>query len=132
METLVTQAQGRVSVTILRITGRINLGNAAEIEQKARQIQQGGSRHLVIDLSQVESLTSAGLRAILIIYKIFRDEMPQETGIGSQEGRQVDTNKSPQVKLAGPSTDIRRVLKIAGFEAFLEVYDTVDEAVASF
>jgi anti-anti-sigma factor len=132
MELSVTQAQGRVSVTILHITGRINMGNAAEIEQKARQIHQDGSRYLVIDLSQVESLTSAGLRAIHVIYKLFRDGELQETNAGAQAAGQVASAQSPQVKLAGPSADIHRVLKIAGFEAFLEIYSTVDEAVVSF
>ena len=132
MEISVSQQQGRVPVTVLHIAGRINLGNASEVEQKAREIYQDGSRNMIIDLSEVESLTSAGLRAIHIVYKFFRDAAPPETGNDALEERDPTSIKSPYIKLAGASPDIRRVLKIAGFELFLETYDTVDEAVASF
>ena len=132
MDIFVSQAQGRVPVTVMHLAGRINLGNASEIEQKAREIYQEGSRYLVIDLSQVESLTSAGLRVLHIIYKLYRDATPAEMGEGALDASDASSIKSPYIKLAGPSTDIRRVLKIAGFELFLEIYDTVDEAVASF
>ena len=132
MEISVSQMQGRVPVIVLHIAGRINLGNASDIEQKARQIHESGTHCLVLDMTQVESLTSAGLRVIHIIYKLFRDTTPPETDKEALDARDASSIKSPYLKLAGPSPDIRRVLKIAGFELFLEIYDTVDEAVASF
>jgi anti-anti-sigma regulatory factor len=36
------------------------------------------------------------------------------------------------LKLAGVSPGIREVLKISGITKFIEIYDTVDDAVRSF
>jgi hypothetical protein len=36
------------------------------------------------------------------------------------------------LKLAGAIPPIREMLQIAGITQFIEIYDTVDEAVASF
>jgi hypothetical protein len=36
------------------------------------------------------------------------------------------------LKLAGPIPEIREMLDVAGVAQYLEMYDTVEEAVASF
>jgi hypothetical protein len=41
-------------------------------------------------------------------------------------------DKTKHLKLAGPIPPIREMLGIAGITQFIEIYDTVDEAVASF
>ena len=62
--------QGRIPVTVLQLQDRVNLGNTAELEQAAREAFVAGRRDMVIDLSKAPSLTSAGIRAILIIHKM--------------------------------------------------------------
>ena len=59
----ITQRQGRVPVTIFQLLDRINLGNFAELEKISKGAYDSGTRDLVIDLSQIESLTSIGVRA---------------------------------------------------------------------
>lgn len=110
----VSQAQGRIPVTVFHIQDRVNLGNFAELEQTAKDAHANGMRDLVIDLSKSESLTSIGVRALVIIHKM----------LSTDDGR--------HLKLAGVIPPIREMLQIAGVTQFLEVYDTVDEAVASF
>jgi anti-sigma B factor antagonist len=110
----VTQRQGRVPVTVFHIQDRINLGNYKLMEDAAREAYENGTRDLVIDLSASESLTSIGVRALVIIHKML-----------SAEG-------GNHLKLAGPIPSIREMLGIAGITQFIEIYDTVDEAVASF
>lgn len=121
MEIVVSQAQGRLPLTIMRIVGRINLGNTAELEKRAQELYKGGARHLVIDLAETESLTSAGLRAIITIVKAF------DQGLGG-----VRDVKSPTVKLANPSPQINQVLTVAGFYTFLDIFGTLQEAIDSF
>ncbi len=120
MEFAVSQEQGRVPVTVIRLAGRINLSNAEEFEKQAQSIFQNGARELLIDLAQVESITSAGLRAILATTKLFG---------GDSAG---SNSKSPYVKLLAPTSPVRQVLKIAGFDSFLEIHNDLKNAVASF
>lgn len=124
MEIAISQEQGRVPVTVFQVKGRVNLGTAELLQAEARKAIESGARDLLLDLSEVDSLTSAGLRALHHIYNLLHDESP--TG---QSGGDV---KSPHLKLLNPPAGVRSVLKIAGFDMFLEVHDDLKAAVASF
>ena len=110
----ISQAQGRIPVTVFRLQDRINLGNFAELEDTAKDSYNNGMRDLVLDLSQTVSLTSIGIRAIVIIHKML-----------SNDG----TN---HMKIANPMSYIREMLDISGVTQYIEIYNTVDEAVAAF
>ena len=110
----VTQAQGKVPVTVFQIQDRVNLGNYKELEASAREAYDNGTRDLVIDLSESDSLTSIGIRALVVIHKM----MSTETG--------------KHFKLAGVSKPIHDMLEVAGITQFIEIHETVDEAVATF
>jgi anti-anti-sigma factor len=113
----VSQAVGRVPVTIFELQDRVNLGNTAELERVAREAYTSGTRDLVIDISKVDSFTSAGIRALLVIYKLF----------AGNEGR-----KSNHVKLVSPTRYVREVLEVSGVADSIEVYDALEGAIASF
>jgi anti-anti-sigma factor len=110
----IAQAQGRVPVTIFQLQDRVNLGNFAELEDTAKEAYNNGTRDLVMDLSQTVSLTSIGIRAIVIIHKM----------LSSDGGK--------HLKIANPMPYIREMLEISGVTEYIEIYNTVDEAVASF
>ena len=110
----ISQAQGRVPVTVFQLQDRINLGNFAELEETAKEAHDNGMRDLVLDLSETVSLTSIGIRAIVIIHKM------------------LSTDGGKHLKLANPMPYIREMLDIAGVTQSIEIYNTVEEAVASF
>jgi anti-anti-sigma factor len=112
----VSQSQGRVPVTILKLHDRVNIGNTAELEKAAKEAYDAGGRNMVIDLSDAPSLTSAGIRTVIGIYKML--ENPEDKG--------------KHLKLANLSAPVQKVLDIAGLLEYLEVYNSVDEAVTSF
>jgi anti-anti-sigma factor len=112
-----SQVEGRVPVTVFELQDRVNLGNTAEFEQAAREAYANGTRELVIDISKVDSFTSAGIRALLIIYKL----------LAGNEGK-----KSKHVKLVSPTSYVREVLEVAGVADSIEIYDSLEEAIASF
>jgi anti-anti-sigma factor len=66
-------------------------------------------------MSATEAITSAGLRAILYIYKL----LSNSPGAGG-------------VKLLCPSAEVQRVLKVAGFDRYLEIYSDRQTAIDSF
>lgn len=110
----ISQKQANIPITIFTLQDRIHLGNFAEIEQIAKDAYKNGVRDLVIDLSKTESLTSIGVRALVIIHKLF------------------SASGGSHLKLAGVIAPIRDMLEIAGITQFIEVYDTVEQAVAAF
>ena len=110
----VSQVQGNIPVTVFQIKDRVNLGNYKELEASAKEAYDNGTRDLVIDLSQSDSLTSIGIRALVVIHKM------------------MSTDGEKHFKLAGVSNPIRDMLQVAGITQFIEIYDTVDEAVAAF
>jgi anti-anti-sigma factor len=110
----ISQAQGRIPVTIFQLQDRVNLGNYQELEQTAKEEYDKGMRDLVIDLSQTPSLTSIGIRALVVIHKI----------LAKDDGT--------HLKLAGAIQPIREMFDIAGISGAIEMYNSVDEAVASF
>jgi anti-anti-sigma factor len=124
MEIIVSHQQEPQPVTIFAIDGRINLGNTDRLEASAKEAFQKGTRNLVLDLSKVESITSAGLRTILVIHKMLASAKST-----SAEGY---SGKSKHLKLAGPTPQVHRVLTTAGFTEILEIYDQMSAAVASF
>ena len=111
----ISQIQGRVPVTVFQLQERIHLGNFSELENLAKDAYENGTRNLVIDLCKTESMTSIGLRALVVIHKILA---------------RVDNRK--HLKIAGATTVMREIMQVAGISQFIEVHDTVDEAVASF
>jgi anti-anti-sigma factor len=112
----VSQAQGRVPVTVFQLHDRVNMGNTAEFEQAVKEAYAAGGRNMVIDLSKVPSLTSAGIRTILVIYKMLTEAK----------------DKARHLKLVNPTPHVREVLDIAGLLDYIEVYKSQNEAVASF
>ncbi|MFT3890684.1 MAG: STAS domain-containing protein [Anaerolineales bacterium] len=110
----VLQRQGRVPVTIFELVDRINLGNFAELEKIVKEAYDAGTRDLVIDLSKIEALSSIGVRALVIVHKL------------------LSTDGKKHLRLSGLSSSMHDVLEIAGITQFIDVYATVDEAVASF
>jgi len=132
MKIKVSQKMGRVPVTILHIEGRINLGTADNLRQEAQTIFEKGARDLLIDLSEVKSITSEGLRAIHSIYKLYLDKPSPETLNGERLRSEMEPEKASHFKLLNPSSDILRVLKISGFDEFIEIHHNFEDAIASF
>jgi len=110
----ISHAQGRVPVTVFHLQDRVNLGNFAELEETAKESYNNGMRDLVIDLSKTPSLTSIGIRALVVIHKL------------------LSADRARHLKLAGAIPAIRDMLDVAGVTQYIEMYGTVEEAVASF
>jgi len=110
----ITQRNEKVPVTVFQIRDRISIENFAELENLTKEAYEKGMRSLILDLSPLTGITSIGVRAIVVIHKI------------------LSANGGSPLKLVGINPRIRNVLQIAGITQFIEVYDTVDEAAASF
>ena len=123
-----SQIQGEVSVTILHLSGHLHGSTEQQLIDRARQAHEDGSTHILLDLSSLEILTSAGLRAI---HNIFNLLTPQsDVTVIRQHGE--EPYKSPYFKLVCPNPDVYYILNIAGFLQNILIYNNMDEAVNSF
>ena len=62
MDVTVSQAQGRVPVTIFHITGAVT--DNRDLEARAQAAYDGGARNILLDLTEVPYMATAGLRAL--------------------------------------------------------------------
>ena len=123
-----SQIKGDIPVTILHLSGHLHGNTERELLDRARQAQEDGSKYLLLDLSGVEVLTSAGLRAIHNIFNLFTPKSDLE--IIRQHGE--EPYKSPYFKLVSPNPNVYYVLNIAGFLQNILIYNNMEEAVESF
>jgi anti-anti-sigma factor len=123
-----SQIQGEVSVTILHLSGHLHGNTEQQLVDRAQQAHEDGSTHILLDLSGLEVLTSAGLRAI---HNIFNLLTPQsDVTLIRQHGE--EPYKSPYFKLVCPNPNVYYILNIAGFLQNILIYTNMDEAVNSF
>jgi len=123
-----SQIQGEVTVTILHLSGHLHGNTENQLLDRARQAYEDGSKYLLLDLSGVEILTSAGLRAIHKIFNLFTPQNDVQVIRQHEE----EPYKSPYVKLVCPNPEIYYVLNIAGFLQNILIYNNMEDAVNSF
>lgn len=123
-----SQIQGEVTVTILHLSGHLHGNTENQLLDRARQAYEDGSKYLLLDLSGVEILSSAGLRAIHKIFNLFTPQSDVE--IIRQHGQ--EPYKSPYFKLVCPNPEIYYVLNIAGFLQNILIYNNMEDALNSF
>jgi len=129
MQIVVSQEEGRVPITVFNLKGEIGAHNYDQIQNQVSETFESGTRNLILDLSEVTYMSSAGLRALHAIFKIMHpDTADQEMETGVSGG----ITKSPHLKVVTPPPDILKVIKAVGFDVFLEIYDSREKAVASF
>lgn len=111
MDILKREEQG---VIILAPNGRLDSNSAPVLEQEISTIDAGdGGHHLLIDFSQVEYISSAGLRVVLKTVK--------ERQRGSRS-----------FAVSNMQDHVREVFEISGFDSYVNIHPDVDKALASF
>jgi len=123
----ITKTDGEVPV--LHLAGHLDGETENFLVTEATSIFNTGKKNLIIELSKVDIISSAGLRAIHVIYKMFTQHPDIEKWQSEHPG---ETFKSPFMKLAQPSSQVHYVLSMAGYLQNIYIYPTLQEAVNSF
>lgn len=100
-------------VAILRISGDLDSKTFQDLETKAGEVIDAGTTNLLLDMSCVNYIGSAGLRALHGISNKLK------TGSG-------------QLKLLKPSDAVNRIMHTLGFDKFFSIYGDLDEALKTF
>lgn len=113
----VSREEGDRAVATLRLTGSVDANTQGQLEDKAKEAIDGGAEYLLIDMSGVSYLGSAGMRAVHAITNMLS---PEDPGM-----------RSDRLKIVSPSDAAGRVLKTLGFDTVIGVHGSIDEAVAA-
>jgi anti-anti-sigma factor len=112
------QVQADVPVTVFHVRGWLDAQSEEQLLEAARTSYDNGARYLLIDMSELDTLTSAGMRALQKVYQIFT---PKE-----------DHFKVAHLKLCNAPPQIYNVLGITGFLHNIPMYESLDAALQSF
>ncbi len=107
-----------VPVTVLHLRGWLDAQGEELLLAVARDVYDAGARFLLIDLAEVDALTSAGMRAMQKVYKLFT----------TVEER----FKVIRVKLCNAPLEVYHVLGVTGFLQNIPNYETQQTALDSF
>jgi anti-anti-sigma regulatory factor len=136
MNITITQKQGRVPVTLLELDGKLDGSNYQQLLVETQKIYLNGARDLLIDLSKLTFLSSAGLAAIHQTALIFCGQpmAGEESGWASYHAidRDRDSGVQKHVKLLSPQPAVATLLDIAKFDSLFEIHANLDAAVTSF
>jgi anti-anti-sigma factor len=141
MKMSVTQNQIPTSVTILRLEGSLDSSNNENLVVEARNLFAAGVRDLILDLSKLTFISSAGLRAFHIIAQLFQSTSKAAQGESWDEYRWTVYNGTKpgqsrgiqeHVKLLSPTKEVREVLDLIGFSFIFEIFTDLNQATASF
>jgi anti-anti-sigma factor len=136
MNITVSQAQGRVPVTVVHLEGQMDGQNYQELIAKARELLKGGARDFLIDLSALIYLSSAGLVALHTVALLARGENVPDPKHGWAALKSVDRSREtgPQkhVKLLNPRPEVSNVLDMVGFTQLFDIFSEKEKALQSF
>ena len=135
MEIIVSQENGNVPVSVLQLKGDLDASSYLDLVNTAQQLYDTGTRYMVLDLTDLAFISSAGLASLHMVTKLFRGEKSDpEQGWATFKNidRERDNGMQKNVKLLNPSPDVDKVLDMVGFKQFFEIYTDLEEAVQSF
>jgi anti-anti-sigma factor len=112
------QIQARVPVTVFHVGGWLDAQSESQLLEAARSAHETGARYLLIEMSELDILTSAGMRAIQKVYQMFT---PPD-----------DPHKTVRLKLCSAPPQIYNVLGITGFLQNLPMYESLESALETF
>jgi anti-sigma B factor antagonist len=108
-EMIITELED-FGATVYKLQGRVDNDGVDLLKQCLGKAHQDGKFKLVLEMSGVEYINSAGLR----ILAEFLTESREKRG---------------DLRLVGLNYRVRRVFEIVGFSKFFRIYNTVLEAI---
>ncbi|MBI3153061.1 MAG: STAS domain-containing protein [Chloroflexi bacterium] len=112
------QMQGNVPVMVFHLRGWLDAQGEEILVAEAHTAHEAGARFLLLDLDEVNMLTSAGVRAMQKIHKLFT---PGE-----------ENSQGSYVKMCSAPPQVYHVLNLTGILQNVPNYESLQAAVVSF
>jgi anti-sigma B factor antagonist len=100
-------------VSVIAVSGRVDSATAPDLENSLKTLVESDKTQIVLDLKNVEYMSSAGLRAMVSTLKAVK-------------------RVNGDLRLASPSPRVEEVLRLAGLTSIFSIHPSREEAVASF
>lgn len=100
-------------VDLVTVSGRVDSSTSPDLEAALEERMAEGRYNLVVDLSEVSYLSSAGLRTLVSALRNCK-------------------KKGGDVRIASPSERVSEVMSLAGLDSLFTSYDDVTVAVGSY
>jgi len=97
----------------LSISGRLDAVSAVEADKTFSSIIDDGNNNLLIDLAELDYISSAGLRVLLVVAK------------------RIQQNRG-KVVLCALNANVKEIFEISGFSSIFNIFDGKEEAEKSF
>jgi anti-anti-sigma factor len=98
---------------VVTVKGRVDSATTPELEKTLQVLLDGHRNYIVVELAEVEYMSSAGLRALVSTLK------------AAKKG-------GGDMVIARPSARVREVIDLAGLSSVFTMHEDVVEAVGSF
>lgn len=132
MNITISDASDPIPVKILRVSGNLDAAGADELDQIINEITLNGAHDLLMDLSGVSFMSSAGIRSInnafYALHNYDRTEFKEVISKGIRQG----TYKAPHLKILNPPQQVLQSFKLVGVDMYLAIYSDELQAVQSF
>ena len=141
MKITITKTEKNVPISILHLDGILDSTNFETLIKEAKKLYTAGARDLILDLSRLTYISSAGLGALHQVALLFRGKKRHEQDESWGDYRWAAYSKKDcgrrnpyevHVKLFSPAKEVSKVLEMIGFNLFFEIYTDLDKAIDSF
>jgi anti-anti-sigma regulatory factor len=136
MNISISQVQGKVPVTVVKLEGQLDGQTYQDLIKKAREAYKAGWRDFLVDMSDLTYISSAGLVALHSVALLAKGEELPDTDEGwaayRSMGRSKEAGIQEHMKLLNPRPEVLSVLEMVGFSAVFKIFSDLDEAVKSF
>ncbi len=95
----------------LKVVGRLDAESSVAAEKKVREVLDAGSLRILFDFSELEYISSAGLRVVLMAIKELR-------------------GKGGKIVLSGLNEYVKEVFDVSNFASIIPITESLKEGVA--
>jgi anti-anti-sigma regulatory factor len=124
------------NIVALGLSGVLDGQTYQSLMTKAQEIYKDGAKNIVIDLSQLNFISSAGLVALHFIALLANGENLPDTENGWAALKSAERSRASglqkNVKLLNPRPEVLSVLEMVGFSSFFEIFTEKQKALDSF
>ena len=126
------------NITILKVQGDLDGSSYLTLVEEAQKLYAAGTRKLLLDLSEMSFISSAGLVGLHSVILVMRGQEPADReggwGVLHEIANEVSSSSSQETncKLLQPQPRVQKTLDMTGFANILEIHSDRDTAVASF
>lgn len=107
------QTLERDGVTVIQVAGSMDATTVTDFDAEWKKSLEAGATKVVVEMSALEYISSAGLRGILMLAKMSKA-------------------KGAALGFAGMKAMVADMFKLSGFQSILKLYPNLDAALAEF